>query len=263
MPICDTPHLAQHGLMLREFVLAHRAQHVLRRRRQAAGVALRNRPEKGRSPRVGLPARPLVLGRLQILRVGTHLGRHRSRVILGQVLDGGDHGRTLAGVALGRAGGRGVAKGKGKLSLALLLVAPAQPRGRDLVVTRHRLERIVGDLRNIQPRRHADQAVAALDVHVEKTQRLARLHRLHPQRHLAQLHRHVVGIHAVETVARHIAHRRAQIGRGRLLVARANACQVLRQPPPRADQHVAGAHRAVADFDGENGLFFKGVGSRE
>jgi hypothetical protein len=115
---------------------------------------------------------------------------------------------------------------------------------------------VVGNLADVQPRRHPDQAVAALDVGVEEAERLARLHRLHPQRHLAQLHRHVVDIHAIETMAHHVAHGGAQAGRRRFLVARADARQVSRQAPPRANQHVARPGCAVQHLDGEDGGFF-------
>ena len=143
-----------------------------------------------------------------------------------------------------------------RVGLAQRLVALPLPgvdllplRAIGLVVT---LDLGKGRIRNAvvqQPRRGTQQAVAALDVAVQEAQRLARLQRLQPQAHLAQLHRHRVEVHAVDAAPDHVAHCRAG-GLGRwLLVAGAHGGQPPGDAVGGGQQEVPAPAGRVADLE--------------
>ena len=62
---------------------------------------------------------------------------------------------------------------------------------------------------------HAEQRIAAADVGVEESERLARLDRFDPERHLCQLDRHRVAVDAVEALTRDVAQRVSVVASGR------------------------------------------------
>ncbi len=210
------------------------------------------RPEEGRRPQVSRQPPPLERvglgqfgkGARPLLGVGHALFGHLHQPLLAPRQDVADAGELLF-----------LWPEEIELAGALLLVAPAQLGGRRLVVAGDGLERVVGQLGGRLQVEDAHQTVARLDVGVQKAERLARLQRLHPQRHLAQLHRRLVQVHPVETAPRHFARRRAQfIGRW-LLVARARPRQVVRQSSRRGDEKMARTAGRVDDLDGEDRLF--------
>ena len=90
---------------------------------------------------------------------------------------------------------------------------------------------------------------------VEEGERLARLQRLQPQAHAAELGRHRVHVHAVQAAADDVAQRMLIEVRRRLALAgrvRAHPGEVPGKAMGRAHQKVAGADRRVADFQIEN-----------
>ena len=113
----------------------------------------------------------------------------------------------------------------------LLAVAGARAACHTLVVPGHGLEGVVGNPRLQRSKvKHAHQRVAAFNVRVQEGQRLARRVALDPQRHLAQVNRQRVLVHAIDAVDDRLACPAAHgFGCGFIL-----ACVHLRQPPPDA-----------------------------
>ena len=136
-------------------------------------------------------------------------------------------------------------------------------------------------------RRAAEEAVAATQVVIEKAERSAGREGVQPQRHLGQLHRHRIAVHAVDAALEHHAphdapvveavgvHRPAalrgvpQDGATHLVDAFGDGRGISRSTRFRfrhggdyavgevvdeTDQEVSRAHRRVADAQGEDGL---------
>ena len=89
---------------------------------------------------------------------------------------------------------------------------------------------------------------------VEEGERLARLHRLEPEVHAAELGRHGVQIDAVEAVADAVAESGAVGLRAGLGVAGADRREPLGEAMGGANEKVAAAHGRVAHLEGEDGL---------
>ncbi len=89
-----------------------------------------------------------------------------------------------------------------------------------------------GGVRHSRERGRSDEAIAASDVSVKERQRPTWLHRLHPQRDLAQLHGHRVHIDAADALSDHVAQCAAQrLRRWRAVALRASRARVA----PRLD----------------------------
>ena len=154
-------------------------------------------------------------------------------------------------------GARGIEQARGRadlgehavLGLAVALAAvELRPGLRGVLVVAG--ERLVGLVRDAVLQHgvveHADQAVAAADAGVEEGERLARLQRLDPERHLAQLDRERVAIDAVDAVRDDLAQRALELDLGR----RAGAPELGDaggRAARGAEQEVAGAAGGIDD----------------
>ena len=145
------------------------------------------------------------------------------------------------------------------LLFAFSLVAFAQQFGHRLVVAGQRGKSCVGHaLLQVGPLHKAHNRIATLDVVVKEVERFAGAVRFQPERHFAQFHRQRIEVHAVDAGADHIAHRRAERRRRRLILPRPHAGQRRGNPPRRCQQNVAGAAGDIGDAQGK-----QGVGSEE
>ncbi|OQA94471.1 MAG: hypothetical protein BWY25_02770 [Chloroflexi bacterium ADurb.Bin222] len=142
-----------------------------------------------------------------------------------------------------------------QLPAALSLVLSARLAAHIFIVARERLEGFIRDAPVQQRGRRPKKAVATLQIALQERKRFAGIECLHPQRHLAEFHRHRVEVHAVDAMPHHIAQRRAQVGGSGFRIARANLRQVMRQPVRRRNQKMPGAARGVYYFDGKEGRF--------
>ena len=100
--------------------------------------------------------------------------------------------------------------------------------------------------------RGSQQAVAALDVMIQKRERLARLQ---PQAYLAQLHRHGIDVHAIHATAHDITQGMAKGCRGGFFITRTQRGQPFGQTLGGRQQKMPAATGRVADFQVEQGGF--------
>ena len=105
----------------------------------------------------------------------------------------------------------------------------------------------------------ADDGVAALDVVVEKVERLAGIVGLQPEGDLAEFDRQRVQVHAVDAVADHVAHGGTEGGGRGLFLAGADDGQFGGDAPGRGQQDMAGAAGDVGDAQGEQRLLGFGL----
>ena len=133
--------------------------------------------------------------------------------------------------------------------LALSLVLGPVGLADVLVVSGDGLEGLIRNALCDQGRGRSKQAVAAADAVVEEGERPPRGHGGHPEAHLAQLHRHLVDVDAVQAVAHHVPQGERDLAWGGFVVAAAHRGQTARDAVGRSDQEMARADRRIADLE--------------